>query len=98
VAVNLLNLRPEICLLLYIKNPRWYQHHRSNEAAGQRFHFNDEWMGVGQMASNAERAVSRIAHSKSDEELLSRAQISASELVPPAAALWLGKNVLDKVV
>jgi hypothetical protein len=99
VAVNLLNLRPEICLLLYIKDPGWYRHHRRNEIAGQRFQFNDEWMGIAQMASNAESAVSRIPYCRDDDRLLCDGRVSPSDLVPPgAAAFWLGKKVLDNLV
>jgi hypothetical protein len=99
LAVNLLNLRPEICLLLLIKDPDWYEHHRRNPEAEQRFKFNDEWLGVAEMGHNAQTAVARIKNCRDDADLLSAARINSWDLVPPgAAALWLGKRVLDEVL
>jgi hypothetical protein len=99
LAVNLLNLRPEICLLLLIKDPQWYAHHRRNPHDKQRFKFNDEWLRVAEMAHNAQTAVARIKYCRDDTELFLAARLKPSDLVPPgAAALWLGKRVLDEVL
>lgn len=99
MAVNLLNLRPEICLLLLIRSPEWYRHHRASPNESERFQFNDEWMRVVQMGKSAESAVARIKYARDDATLLAAAGLRPSELVPPgAAALWLGKQVLDAVL
>lgn len=99
VAVNLLNLRPEVCLLLTIDDPEWFSYHREHPESDQRFHFNDEWLRVVHMGDNAESAVARIQYCVDDEELLARAGIKAPDIVPPGAAcLWLGKRVLDSTM
>jgi hypothetical protein len=99
LAVNLLNLRPEICLLLLIKDPEWYAHHRRNPDGDERFKFNDEWLRVTDMPHNAQTAVARIKYCQDDAEFLSNARLKSWDLVPPgAAALWLGKRVLDDIL
>ena len=98
VAINLLNLRPEICLLLYIKDRDWYSYHARNADPQLRFQFNDEWMGVVQMSA-PETAVARIRYCRDDGVFLRSARVQPEELVPPgAAALWLGKWMCDELV
>lgn len=99
VAVNLLNLRPEICTLMLINTPEWYERHRQAAMYEERFHYCDEWMPVTQMGETAARAVSKLKYVSDDATLLGQAGIQPWELVPPgAAALWLGKSVLDRVL
>src|SRR5262249_52682087 len=98
-AVNLLNLRPEICLLLYIKDPEWYSFHGQHADSAMRFQFNSEWMRMREMGDNAQTAISRLSYRREEEHLLEVSGINPAELVPPgAAALWLGKRLLDKLV
>jgi nucleoside phosphorylase len=98
LAINLLNLRPEVCLLVFIKDPEWYRHHRSHPDRENRFEFNDEWMQIVQMESDAETAVARIKYQRDEASLLMENRgIAPENFVPPgAAAFWLGKRALDK--
>jgi len=99
LAVNLLNLRPEICLLLYIRDPDWYRFHSQNPDPKMRFQFNNEWMRVTDMGPNAETAIASLRYSRDEADLLTTAGLHPWEIVPPgAAALWLGKKLLDRLV
>lgn len=42
LAINLINLRPEVCLLIHVNTPDWYSHHRSHIDQAQRFQYNDD--------------------------------------------------------
>lgn len=98
VAVNLLNLRPEICLLIWIDSLSWFERHTDPGNPGLRFSFNSEVMPVTEMASSAERAVSAIQYRRDEKAFLSEARLQPWDLVPVgAAALWLGKRMLDNL-
>jgi len=99
VAVNLLNLRPEICLLLHIPDPSWYGQQATEVDGGTRFRFNEEWMPLSGMGGTPRTAIHRITYRAEAEEMLASAGFDHAELIPAgAAALWLGKSVLDSWV
>jgi hypothetical protein len=75
VAVNLLNLRPEICTLLHISSPEWFRKHSTGINGLSRLELNEEWQ-----ASLSVKPLSWI----------SKGSPAPADTVPPgAAALWL---------
>jgi len=84
VGVNLLTLRPEICTLLWIDDPKWWRDH-SRDPNFQHIHYNEEFVtGVG-----------AVIYRDSDRELIEMAPLAPSDMVPSgAAAFWLGVDVL----
>lgn len=95
VAVNLLNLRPEVCLLLYIKSESWWQHHSQNADPNCRFRFNWEFMSVTDMIQHPQGASARLKFIDDDEEMLESSGVQPHEFAPPgAAALCLGHRRL----
>jgi hypothetical protein len=98
VVVNLLNLRPEICLLLFISDSEWYGRHRSNTDPDYRFNFNDEFMRSIEAGAHPEQLVARLNYVRSDNDVIPQ-YISHSDFVPPGAgAFWLGKKCLDDLL
>lgn len=97
VGVNLLNLRPEICLLVTIDTDEWHRHHRQHRDPAHRFSFNNEFLRAADMSHNAETAVGQVEYLDDEVALLARAGIRPWDLVPSgAAALSLGKVILDE--
>jgi hypothetical protein len=47
VTVNLLNLRPEICTLLYVESPEWYRKHSTGLDGLDRLELSDEFEASG---------------------------------------------------
>lgn len=80
LAVSLLNLRPEVCLLLLINDPEWWKTHTSIKA--DEFKFNDE------VLKNL-----RLSYSDNDMDFLNT--VNPEIMIPPgAAAFWLGIDKL----
>ena len=95
IAVNLLNLRPEICLLLFIKSNDWYSYHRDNMKAEQRFHLNNEWAALGESPGDRSAAPERIPLSSADDMICDKFGLLPGKIAPAgAAALWLGLDLL----
>lgn len=53
LAVNLLNLRPEICTLLYINSPDWFEKHRTGSDGLDPIELNEEWQASGKSGVGA---------------------------------------------
>lgn len=95
MAVNLLNLRPEICTLLYVETPEWHQHHSDNPDAKMRFAFNEEYATVTEDLNSFISNVAMVPHSFDDKELIEYGQLVPSRFVAPgAAAFWMGVDTL----
>ncbi len=96
VAVNLLNLRPEICTLLLIQSPEWYE--KSSEEPQLRWHFNEEFASILNRPNRPEELVGRVPLSQKDMELLQSGFVYPSRTVPSgAAAFWLGVDTLRSI-
>ncbi|MGD0339011.1 MAG: hypothetical protein ABSB78_09500 [Bacteroidota bacterium] len=100
IAVDLLNLRPEICTLLLIRTPDWHEFHSSNPEHGQRFHLNIEYETLNALSfSSSEPGIARVHFAQTDDEMNEVKQFSNTKIVPSgAAAFWLGVDVLRKVL
>ncbi|WKZ19457.1 MAG: hypothetical protein QY310_02590 [Candidatus Jettenia sp. CY-1] len=97
VVVNLMNLRPEICMLLRIKTPQWYAIHSSiHTRPGERIQINEEFATIHECRGSRKESVSRKFDS--DTELFHSASLNPGDIVPPgAAAFWLGVDALRKL-
>jgi len=84
VAMDLLNLRPEICSMLVIDQPEWFERARGVQ-------LNDEFA--------AEEAADGWVRLASDEDMIAQSGLLPEAMVPPgAAAFWMGVDVLREVV
>jgi len=100
VVVNLLNLRPEICVLLRIKTPKWYADHSSDELPhGEKIDICEEFdPNSAYNEDREENFVPRVPLFDKDKALLERANLYPGDTVPPgAAAFWLGIDALRKL-
>lgn len=97
VVVNLMNLRPEICMLLRIKTPQWYAIHSSvHTRPGERIQINEEFATIHECRGSRRESVPRKFDS--DAELFHSASLNPGDIVPPgAAAFWLGVDALRKL-
>ncbi|TLD41152.1 MAG: hypothetical protein JETT_2571 [Candidatus Jettenia ecosi] len=97
VVVNLMNLRPEICMLLRIKTLQWYAIHSSvHTRPGERIQINEEFATIHECRGSRKESVSRKFDS--DAELFHSASLNPGDIVPPgAAAFWLGVEALRKL-
>jgi hypothetical protein len=96
IAINLLNLRPEVCLLLLIKSAYWNSFHSQNESAQNRFHFCAEWATRTDHPEKPSELLSRISLNDTDDSLCNR--FSPGKIAPAgAAALWLGLDLLRQL-
>jgi hypothetical protein len=83
VAMDLLNLRPEICTLLVINTPEWFEQAR-------RARLNDEFL-----PETAAGGFNGWVHLASDEAMLQESGLVPERMIPPgAAAFWMGVDVL----
>jgi hypothetical protein len=83
VAVNLLNLRPEICTLLVIHDPKWFE-------TARRARLNDEFLP--ETTSGGFDGWVRLA---GNEEMITEAGLEPDRMIPPgAAAFWMGVDAL----
>ncbi len=83
VAMDLLNLRPEICTLLIIHTPEWFEQARQAR-------LNDEFLP--ETAAGGFPGWVRLA---SDEVMIQESGLLPERMIPPgAAAFWMGVDVL----
>jgi hypothetical protein len=95
VAVNLLNLRPEICTLLLVESPDWFRHHSERAAPSQRFRLNHEF-GQGR---DRRDAGSRVELALAGPDEMIEPVLEPHRLIPPAAAaLWLGAGLARRLL
>jgi hypothetical protein len=84
-AVNMLNLRPEICTLLLIRDPNW----RRRRIAG-----NWEFETPQQMFDRRQDYIRPVDVNRGDDEIAAELARLPGTFVPPgAAAFWLGVDV-----
>ena len=99
IAIDLLNLRPEICTLLLIRSPEWYQHHTNQRFPHEQFRLNQEWAKAVRPEGDAEVALHSVPYQATDEAFLELAHLSPGNILPPgAAAFWLGVDVLRRIL
>lgn len=83
IAMDLLNLRPEICTLLVIDTPEWFE-----RACHARL--NDEFLA--ETPADGACAWVRLA---SDEDMIAAAGLAPERMIPPgAAAFWMGVDAV----
>jgi hypothetical protein len=83
VAMDLLNLRPEICTLLVIHTPEWFEQARQAR-------LNDEFLP--ETTAGGFNGWVRLA---SDEVMIQEAGLAPERMIPPgAAAFWMGVDLL----
>jgi hypothetical protein len=93
VAVNLLNLRPEILTLLIIKDPAWIKNEGLN--------LNWEWSGEDEAHKKVEKTdtLYRTVEIDNDDAIFNRIPLKPDNTVPPgAAAFWLGVDMARKIL
>jgi hypothetical protein len=85
VAMDLLNLRPEICALLVIHAPEWFEQARQAR-------LNNEFL-----PETAAGGFNGWVHLASDEAMIQEAGLTSERMIPPgAAAFWMGVDKLRK--
>jgi hypothetical protein len=83
VAMDLLNLRPEICTLLIIDAPDWFERARAAR-------LNDEFL-----SETAAGGFTGWVQLNSDEAMIREADLTPARMIPPgAAAFWMGVDEL----
>lgn len=83
LVVSLLNLRPEICTLLYIDTSDWYNKHKTGTNNLKRIEFNDEWKSPHEK--------SKLIPNTVPVDRLEEFGLNPENTVPPgAAAIYLG--------
>ena len=98
VAVNLLNLRPEICTLLFIKTPEWFTYHSKGAPYQQRFCCNEEFCEIGDQKRKHSLFGFRIPYTDRDSDLIKAGGLYPDRIVPSgAAAFWLGIDTLRSI-
>lgn len=99
IAVNLFNLRPEVCTVLLIKSSEWYNFHSKNSSRERRFCFNPEWARTSRASENPEFILAKLPFMRRDSDYKDEISIKPENIVPPgAAAFWLGVDALRKVI
>ena len=93
VAVNLLNMRPEICTLLLIKDAEWWKNHSRSRKVGDlqldTIRFVDEFKSPCEIQASG-RGETRLL-TLPDDLALPDGKIRPQDITPPgAAALYLG--------
>lgn len=101
ITVNLLNLRPEICTLLLIRTPEWYEKCKSDPEL--QWDLNDEFFNEHRFEDagivKEEELVGSIAFSHDDNEMLKALSLYPSRTVPAGAgAFWLGVDTLKDLL
>lgn len=82
-VVNALNLRPEICTMLFIKSPRWFEAHKRGLNNVRRIELNEEWKKPNEKLLGKPNVVPITE--------LSKFGLHPGNVVPPgAAAIILG--------
>lgn len=82
-VVNALNLRPEICTMLVIRTPEWFEIHKKGRGAISRIELNEEWKTPNEKAAGKPNVV--------PVKELGSFGLDFGNVVPPgAAAIILG--------
>jgi len=90
VAISLLNLRPEICALLHIDSPEWYDAHKAGGQGLSRIALNEEW----QSANLSVQPLTSIKRGfPSPDEMVPTGAAALFLAVQTAAELGLGKRI-----
>jgi hypothetical protein len=85
VAIDLLNLRPEVLLLLHIKDTSWFRRHSQAAPDEGGFKFNEEWASPGD--SPHFRGFYRTPMvAESVDCTFERLSLSRASIAPPSAA------------
>lgn len=100
IAINLFNLRPEVCTVLLIKSSKWYTFHCKNPSSKKKFCFNsDEWARTSGSSDYLELIIAKLPLMKKDSDYINEISLKPKNIVPPgAAAFWLGIDTLRKVL
>jgi hypothetical protein len=97
IAVDLLNLRPEILLLLRIKNVAWAPNHETGGAGCEVFKFNAEWATPDGIPAS-QRPLVRIPFCGEPAEAFRAGGLIPGQITPPAAAaVWAGACTLKQL-
>jgi hypothetical protein len=92
IAVNLASLRPELLMLLHVRDPDWYERHATGRDGADRFRVNREFADASE---GSKAATLRIEFSGNQEDLFSRFALEPKLMVPAgAAALYAGISAL----
>lgn len=98
VAVDLLNLRPELLLLLHIRDREWFSNHEKGRNNAMPFKFNEEWATPDELPISQEPLL-KIRFPGIVNKLFSISNINPGQITPPgAAALWAGSQLLSKLI
>ena len=98
VAVDLLNMRPEVLLLLHIRDRAWFSCHETGCDNAMPFKFNKEWATPEELSTSQEPLL-KIRFPGTAEGLFEIAGINPGDITPPgAAALWAGSCLLSKLI
>jgi len=97
VAVNLLNLRPEICTLLLIRSPDWYELHGDGRGGLSKVSVTGpEFRAPWEANSERMRALQNVTL---DNVVESSSVFGPATTTPPgAAALWLGVDLAKRLL
>jgi hypothetical protein len=96
VAVNLLNLRPDICTVLLIKDDQWYHRHAPDQAPqDQQFRLNIEFATHLERAETEQALIGNLPLKASDIEMAEYLEVTPKSMTPCGAfALWAGVDLL----
>ncbi|SNQ59814.1 conserved hypothetical protein [Candidatus Methanoperedens nitroreducens] len=102
VAVNLLNLRPEICTLLLIKSPEWYKLQSQDMATKieklKKISYNKEFVRFTEVKDKND-FIYKVEYIEDENELLNSYSFYPNKMVPPgAAAFWLGYDLIKEIL
>lgn len=89
-VINALNLRPEICTMLFIKTPRWFDAHKRGLDNVRRIELNEEWKRPNEKLSGKPNVVPIT-------ELRNFGLHSGNVVPPGAAAIILGLQTARSV-
>jgi len=93
LIVNALNLRPELCCILLVKDAAWW------EEQERLIRANWEYLPRGEARSRRGKALTDFHLNEIEKEFLDFFGCSPSEWVPPGlAALWLGVDAARKLL
>lgn len=97
VAVNLLNLRPEICTLLYITNDEWYAKCKNDPEL--HWEINEEFTTIHENVAKPEEFIGELKLSSNDSQMIKDASLYPHRTVPAGAgAFWLGVEALRDII
>lgn len=100
VAVNLLNMRPEICALLFIRTRDWFDIHSQSRENGMRFKFNFEYATKPRGDLSADQLGMCVRYQERDEDFLRMNPCLQRENMVPqgAGSFWLGVDLLRELL